>query len=146
MPEFRVRLDGLAEARAAFGKLGSPASLQKAVAETVLAVHARAVHAAPVDTGALRSSLRMKVGALSGEVWTDSPYGAHVEFGTAAHVITPTSKRALWWPGAAHPVRMVHHPGTRPQPFLLPAAEAERMPFRARLAAGITGAARAAAR
>lgn len=34
------------------------------------------------------------------------------EEGTKPHVIRPKNKKALFWKGAAHPVRIVHHPGT----------------------------------
>lgn len=37
--------------------------------------------------------------------------------GTDPHVIRPKRKRALYWKGARHPVRVVHHPGTEPQDF-----------------------------
>lgn len=54
----------------------------------------------------------------------DGPnYWTHVEYGTPPHEITPrggtyrnaagrTVHHALSWPGAKHPVRRVHHPGT----------------------------------
>ena len=38
---------------------------------------------------------------------------------------------ALYWPGAAHPVAQVNHPGTRPQPFLRPAIEMTEIFWRA---------------
>lgn len=37
--------------------------------------------------------------------------------GTDPHTIRPRRKRALFWKGAAHPVRVVRHPGTPPQDF-----------------------------
>lgn len=33
--------------------------------------------------------------------------------GTKPHVIRPWRKRALFWPGARHPVRQVRHPGIK---------------------------------
>jgi len=36
---------------------------------------------------------------------------------SAAHIIVPRYKRALYWPGAAHPVKMVRHPGTKANPY-----------------------------
>lgn len=53
-------------------------------------------------------------------------YAAYVELGTMPHVIRPKEKRALYWEGAPHPVGVVHHPGTKPQPFLRPALFTER--------------------
>jgi hypothetical protein len=73
-------------------------------------------------TGRLRDSLRaevhdkvLRVGSL------DCNYATDVELGTAPHVILPRNKKALYWPGADHPVRKVNHPGTAPMPYLRPA-------------------------
>jgi hypothetical protein len=73
-------------------------------------------------TGRLRDSLRaevhdkvLRVGSL------DCNYATDVEMGTSAHVIRPTNKKALFWPGADHPVAKVNHPGTPPLPYLRPA-------------------------
>lgn len=44
---------------------------------------------------------------------------------TASHVIEPRKKKALFWPGARHPVRRVNHPGSRIKPkkyFSIPIA------------------------
>lgn len=35
-----------------------------------------------------------------------------LERGSRPHVIEPRDKQALHWPGARHPVKRVHHPGT----------------------------------
>ena len=45
-------------------------------------------------------------------------YGKFLEEGTAPHIIRPKNKKALYWSGAAHPVKMVNHPGTKPRPLL----------------------------
>ncbi len=50
-------------------------------------------------------------------------YALWVEQGTGPHIILPVKKRALYWKGAPHPVRMVFHPGSRAYPYLVPAAE-----------------------
>jgi hypothetical protein len=45
-----------------------------------------------------------------------------VEYPTQPHVIRPRRPAyALFWPGALHPVYIVHHPGTEAQPFMRPA-------------------------
>lgn len=41
-----------------------------------------------------------------------SPLWSWIEYGTRPHMIYPRTKRALFWPGAEHPVSAVHHPGT----------------------------------
>src|ERR1700682_5730953 len=38
-------------------------------------------------------------------------YSSFVEFGTAPHTIYPKDKKALYWPGGAHPVKKGNHPG-----------------------------------
>lgn len=45
-------------------------------------------------------------------------YGAFLEEGTPPHVIRPKNKKALYWKGAAHPVKKVNHPGTKAYPIL----------------------------
>ena len=50
-------------------------------------------------------------------------YALAVEAGTPPHIILPRNKKALYWPGAAHPVKSVRHPGTRGKPYLRPAAD-----------------------
>lgn len=59
---------------------------------------------------------------------TDVNYATGVELGTAPHVITASNKKALYWPGARHPVARVNHPGTRPYPYLRPALFQRRTP------------------
>ena len=81
---------------------------QKAVEDTTLAVHTHAVQNVAVDKGNLKRDIRFKLGTLAGLVIAgseDVTYAAHVEFGTSPH-------------GG--------HPGTREQPFMSPAAEANR--------------------
>lgn len=70
--------------------------------------------------------------------------GAYLERGTKPHIIRPRSKRALRWPAQGTPTtlggrartgavrrlgsaafafaKIVHHPGTKARPFLIPAA------------------------
>lgn len=76
----------------------------------------------PVDTGRLKESLDAEVHGKVLRVGSrDVNYCLYVEYGTAPHVITPRNKKALFWPGARHPVARVNHPGTTAQPFLRPA-------------------------
>jgi hypothetical protein len=50
---------------------------------------------------------------------TDQPKATFVALGTRAHRIVPNRKKALFWPGAAHPVKSVWHPGTKPNDWLV---------------------------
>jgi HK97 gp10 family phage protein len=84
-----------------------------------------------VNTGRLRASITIEPynGGLLVQVGTRVAYAAAVEFGTGPHVIRPKNKKALFWPGARHPVKLVRHPGTRARPFLFPSWEEERPKF-----------------
>lgn len=79
---------------------------------------------APERTGALRQGIRYRTISSGETSWARfyeegqaADYVAFVIEGTAAHEIAPTTKKALYWPGAGHPVAFVHHPGTQPNPF-----------------------------
>lgn len=108
-----------------FGRMSD--DVKQAVERTRIDVQNEARRRAPVDTGRLRSSIVSRsegsgrsVGYVVG---TNVNYAAAVEYGTAPHVIKPRYKKALYWPGAAHPVAQVNHPGTAAKPFLRPAIE-----------------------
>lgn len=78
-----------------------------------------------VDTGRLRASITHRIvvspGGSYAEVGSAVEYAAFVEYGTRPHRIIARNAQALYWRGAAHPVRAVNHPGSRPYPFLRPA-------------------------
>lgn len=85
----------------------------------------RAKVLAPVDTGRLRASGRTEFRRL----WTlrpevriifDTDYASFVNDGTRPHVIRPRTAQALRFVVGGRVVfaRVVHHPGTRPRPFL----------------------------
>jgi hypothetical protein len=84
----------------------------------------------PEKTGALAESIEHHLEGVdlvvSATGSDERTYAAYVELGTRPHEIRPNGKQALHWPGAAHPVAVVHHPGTRPQPFLRPALFQQR--------------------
>lgn len=82
---------------------------------------------APVDTGELVEKISaVKVSDTRSEILSDADHSAIVEFGSVPHVIRPNAAKALFWPGASHPVMEVQHPGTAAQPFMKPAADALR--------------------
>ncbi len=83
-----------------------------------------------VDTGRLRSSIGSRMvptaGGFYAEVFCNVRYAGFVEFGTGPFVIQARGraqggKNALYWKGAAHPVRRVIRRGNRAYPFLRPA-------------------------
>ncbi|GAC1326389.1 MAG: hypothetical protein NVSMB2_25470 [Chloroflexota bacterium] len=58
------------------------------------------------------------IGASRVKIGSDLDYAKYVVEGTRPHDIYPRDKQALFWEGAMHPVGHVHHPGTKPNPFL----------------------------
>lgn len=62
-------------------------------------------------TGSLLASVKRRLAHLGGQVLIGTNHWRFIEYGTHAHDIQPRRKRALFWPGAQHPVRRVRHPG-----------------------------------
>lgn len=75
----------------------------------------------PVRSGRLRRSITRAVIApgARGRVGTNMAYAIPVHEGTKAYEIRPRTKKALYWKGAAHPVRRVVHPATKGNPYLV---------------------------
>lgn len=48
-------------------------------------------------------------------------YGLYLEKGTPEHTIN--GRPWLYWPGASHPVKVVHHPGSKAYPIIWPTIE-----------------------
>lgn len=84
----------------------------------------------PVDTGRLRSSIKVKPTSKGIVIWM-ADYGKFVEFGTPPHTIEPHNKKALAFEVGRIErlsgrkkgktmviVKKVRHPGTRPNPFI----------------------------
>lgn len=102
------------------------AAVREAVVESAEHLVSEAQAAAPVRTGTLRASIHVDsvessaIGttatvATGGE---SSDYAIFVHEGTGPHPIDARNAQALAWPGAAHPVKSVQHPGTRATKFL----------------------------
>lgn len=49
------------------------------------------------------------------DIVTDDEVFAYQDKGTKPHPIVARKKRALYWKGAAHPVKRTNHPGTKAQ-------------------------------
>jgi HK97 gp10 family phage protein len=88
----------------------------------VEAVEAKGVQEAPVKTSNLVGKITSNVSAdgRKGEIRSTAPYSKYVHEGTGLFgpfktLIKPTTKKALFWPGALHPVKSVK--GMKPNPF-----------------------------
>jgi HK97 gp10 family phage protein len=94
-------------------------------------IEARAVKEIPVKTGNLIHSVTSTVSAdgKRGEIRATAKYAGYVHegtglFGPFGKKIFPTIKKALFWPGAAHPVKSVK--GQKPNPFFTRALQKTR--------------------
>lgn len=76
--------------------------------------------AAPFRTGTLRNSIKADVTGDDEITVTMVGYGKYVEYGTPPHTIRATEAKALHWKDGKgdHFAKEVHHPGTRPNPFI----------------------------
>lgn len=143
MANFEVEIKGLKELRQAFRdypKISEPI-LQRAVAGTgaIFAKHTLKNDPVPFRTGFLLQSFRFSTGRLQSRWSPMAFYAPFVEFGTRPHDIFPLNARVLAWTtggggkyvtaasgrsyyrsnaGAVHFAAYVHHPGTKPKPFM----------------------------
>lgn len=73
----------------------------------------------PFKTGWLRKAHRVEpAGAAGARLTADTPYARALHDGRPALTIRPKKGKALMWPGAAHPVRVVHQPARRGRPWI----------------------------
>jgi len=84
----------------------------------------------PVKTGKLRRSLRIEVQTdrvIIGPNPVIAPYAGYVEYGTKPHLIRPKSPTGVLrfqiGPTTVY-TKLVHHPGTKPNPFVKEAFQA----------------------
>lgn len=78
----------------------------------------RAKAYAPYKSGALSDSITTEFKGFEGTVYSPLEYFVYVIEGTKPHTIEAVNAKALWWEGALHPVKKVHHPGTKPNDFM----------------------------
>lgn len=96
-------------------------AIQDLTVKTGLKIEKTAKETAPVDTGNYRSEINYD-GANS--VIASANYSADIEYGTGAHIIEPVTAKALHFKKDGKEVftKLVHHPGTRPNPVMRNAA------------------------
>ena len=73
------------------------------------------------ETHKLSGNIQARSAGLKGEVGPNlqiTPYAWYVHEGYGPFTIRPKQKKALWWPGAKHPVKKVEHPGYAGNPFV----------------------------
>lgn len=72
----------------------------------------------PVDHGLLKSWFLDSLSSDEAVIKSPAEYAEWVNDGTRPYTITPISKKALYWEGADHPVKVVHHPGIKGRHFV----------------------------
>ena len=92
----------------------------KSLSQSASLVEGQAVALAPSDLGGLRKSINTQVRKDNAAVGSNLDYAPHVEFGTRAHTINVKNASVLT-NGKSFFGKTVNHPGTKAQPFLLPA-------------------------
>ena len=121
MSTFNIQINGLDEMKTAMKEAPDKVEpiIQRAVvtATDVLAKNTVRPNV-PYRTGYLIQTFRRDVQRLMSRWFPTAAYAPFVEFGTPARVIVPINKKALFWPGASHPVKKVNHPGTKANPFM----------------------------
>lgn len=130
---------GLPQLQRRLTAITSPKAGEAMMRRLALATVREARILVPRKTGNLSRSIHVaSVSATEATVVAATNYAAFVEFGTQPHEITPKARKALRFAASAAGRRLsgsprvgadvvfatkVHHPGTRPHPFLLPAAQ-----------------------
>lgn len=105
------------------------AKVQHEVTRATYAIEGGAKQNSPVKKSFLRNSIRATIkGRLSGQVAVSAKYAGYVHEGTRPHVILPRNKKMLAWKvGKGYRfAKIVHHPGTKANPFLQKAVDKER--------------------
>ena len=72
----------------------------------------------PVDHGVLKKWFIDSFSSDEVSIKSPAEYAQYVNDGTRPYTITPVNKKALYWNGADHPVRVVHHPGIKGRHFV----------------------------
>lgn len=121
MANFVVKIQGLKQLQANFRK--APVEVFKglttAINKSAFVITQNVKGVTPVKTSTLRTGIRPEFGPLRAVIRPhNAPYAIFVHEGTRPYTIRPKAKKALWWKGAAHPVRSVRHPGIKKNPFM----------------------------
>lgn len=91
------------------------------------AIEADARSGCPVKTGELAGSIEHEVDGHTARIGSNVKYAAIVELGSGPHIIRARNARVLANRETGQVFgAVVHHPGTRAQPYLAPALYQER--------------------
>src|SRR6204780_2944857 len=111
--DFTITVSGLAALTAAFQNSPQTALpfLQRALAASSAILASNTTRATvPWRTGFLTQTFKAQREGRTLRWFPTPSYAPYAEFGTAPPITEPKNGKALYWPGAEHPVRIVHHP------------------------------------
>ena len=72
----------------------------------------------PVDHGLLKQWFIESMDDEQAVIKSPAEYAIYQDQGTRPYLIYPKNKKALFWPGAEHPVKFVAHPGIEGKHFV----------------------------
>lgn len=119
--EFVIQLEGIAKLTEAFEQSPETAApfLQRALsASSAILAKNTTRDTVPWRSGFLTQTFKAEMVDLKLRWFPTASYAPFVEFGTQPHDIVPKDKKALFWLGADHPVKVVHHPGTQANDYM----------------------------
>jgi hypothetical protein len=138
--EFKITIQGLSQLTSAFAKAPATVTpiLQRALSASSAILASHTIKGiVPWRTGFLTQTFRAEMQGLVLHWFPTASYAPYVEFGTRPHVITAKNAQALYWPGAAHPVKSVNHPGTAPNDFMGRIVQASQSEINAQFATAL---------
>jgi hypothetical protein len=134
-----VTIIGYTQLQARFAAISGPVATVELMRQLGgAAIREQALLEAPHrKTGITGASIRLGTVTASSALTEVGGAGEFLEFGTRPHTITPKVAKVLAWGGprtlsgrlrkggqATNFATIVHHPGTKPSPFMVPGAKA----------------------
>jgi hypothetical protein len=119
---FQVLIPNLAalqDAMASYPSIATPIVQSAVAASQAILAKFTTPGIVPVKTGYLVQHWGFDIGNLQARWYPQASYAPYVEFGTAPHIIKAVNKRVLANVAAGEVFGpIVHHPGTKANPFL----------------------------
>lgn len=130
--QITIKVEGLEQALAKLTPQRADGPINRFLDRGAIYIQSRAKEKAPVDTNRLRGSIGVEpVGNRMRHIGANTEYAEYVEKGTSPHFPPPSAlqgwalRHGFSGPNAGFMVaRAISRSGTKPQPYMRPAAEA----------------------
>ena len=119
-----IKIDGLSELIKNFERapIETYNNIKVAINQSAIEISEAIKKETPVgkkNGGTLKSGIFPEFSELTAVIRPhNAPYAGWVHNGTKPYDIHPVKKQALYWDGAPHPCKVVHHPGIKANPFM----------------------------